>query len=149
MTVVAIPKVTSDLPKQDLHSVKEMPHIRDLKLADPFVHETRRVDLILDVDFMDSILLPERIKGPPVTPTAWSTELGWGIMGRYVPDHTFHSPTAAIHVISQEAADDKLDKALEKFWTVEELPQGTPILSSEETAVQQHYFYQEGSPPCS
>ena len=141
VTVVAVPKVTNDLPRQDLYSVKQMPHIRNLKLADPHFYESRRVDLILDVDFLDSILLPDRVKGPPGTPTAWSTELGWGIMGRYIPDQTSTPSIAAVHNTTQEAADCKLSDALEKFWKMEELPKGTSILSPEETQVEQHYAH--------
>ena len=139
VTVAAVSKVTNDLPRQDAHAVRQMPHIRDLELADPYFHEPRRVDLILDVDFLDSILLPDRVKGPPGTPTAWNTELGWGIMGRYVPDQGLNSSTAAVHTLTQEAADTRLSDALEKFWKMEELPKGTSILSPEETQVQQHY----------
>ena len=93
VTVTVVPKVTADLPKHHLQSVRDLPHIKDLSLADPFFHEPRRVDLILDVDFMDSIMLPEKITGPPGTPSAWKTELGWGIMERYIPNQlamSFH-----------------------------------------------------------
>ena len=139
VTVAAVPKVNCELPRHNLQAVKEMPHIKDLSLADPFFHEPRRVDLILDVDFMDSILLPEKKEGPPGTPSAWKTELGWGVMGRYTIDNPFHPFTAAVNVISTEPTEDKLDQALERFWTMEELPKGTPTLSPQEMAVQRHY----------
>lgn len=108
MTVAAVPKVMDDLPSQDVHAVKLMPHIKDLKLADPYFCESRRVDLILDVDALDGILLPEQVKGPPGTRTAWNTRLGWGIMGRYTPNQTSNSSAATVPIINQEAAETKL-----------------------------------------
>ena len=139
ITVTVVPKVTADLPKHHLQSVRDLPHIKDLSLADPFFHEPRRVDLILDVDFMDSIMLPEKITGPPGTPSAWKTELGWGIMGRYMPNQLCPSTIAAVNITSKESADDKLDTVLERFWAIEELPKWLPTLSPQDTAVQEHY----------
>ena len=139
VTVTVVPKVTADLLKHHFQSVREMSHLKDLSLADPFFHEPRRVNLILDVDFMDSIMLPEKITGPPGTPSAWKTELGWGIMGRYVPNLLYASNTAAVNLTTKESTDDKLDTMLERFWAIEELPKGLPALSPQDTAVQEHY----------
>ena len=80
--VVILPKVTVDLPRHDFTAVKKMPHLQGLALADPHFHQPRRVDLILDSDVFDEILLPRKIAGPPATPSAWETRLGWGVMGR-------------------------------------------------------------------
>ena len=140
VTVAAVPKVMDDLPNQDVSEVKLMSHIKDLKLADPYFHEPRRVDLILDVDVFNDILLPERLKGPPGTPTAWKTELGWGIMGRYIPDQMPHSSAATVTVTNQTAVETKLSDALEKFWKIEELPKGTSLLTPEESDIQNHYI---------
>ena len=51
----------------------------------------------------------------------------------------YTSPAVALHFTSQEAEDLRTDKLLERFWIMEELPKGPPILSSQETAVQQHF----------
>ena len=87
VTVAAMPKVTEDLPRQRASSVKQQPHIRELQLADPHFDIPGPIDLLLSVDVFNDILLPEKINGPKGTPTAWNTELGWGIMGKYIPDH--------------------------------------------------------------
>ena len=56
--VVVLPKVTVDLPRHDLTAVKNLPHLQGLALADPYFHQPRRVDLILDSDIFDEILMP-------------------------------------------------------------------------------------------
>ena len=65
--VTVLPKVSTQLPKEHLQFIKDMPHLQDLSLADPYFHEP---DIILDVDFTDNVTLPEKIVGPPGTPSA-------------------------------------------------------------------------------
>ena len=139
VTVVAVPKVMEDIPNQNIAEVRQMAHIKDLQLADPHFHEPQRVDLILDVDVFTSILLPERLQGPPGTPTAWKTELGWGIMGTYTPEQIPPPTSALVNFTHQTAGDTKLSQALERFWTMEELPKGTSLLTAEESDIQAHY----------
>ena len=159
--VTVLPKVSTELPKEHLQFIKDMPHLKDLSLADPYFHEPRRVDIILDVDFTDSVTLPEKIVGPPGTPSAWRTELGWGVVGRYFTSDLYQSPVASLHFTAQEAEDLRTDKLVERFWFMEELTKGPPILSQQETEVQQHFadthyfsppagrYYPRGKPPCS
>ena len=138
--VVILPKATVDLPRHDLTAVKQMPHLQNLSLADPCFHQTRKVDLILDSDIFDEVLLPEKISGPPTAPSAWKTKLGWGVMGRYVISQSVSSITAAVNVnAAAPAEEDRLDTALERFWSREELPQGSPALSPQERDVEKHF----------
>ena len=138
--VVILPKATVDLPRHDLTSVKQMPHLQNLQLADPFFHQPRRVDLILDSDIFDEVLLPMKITGPPETPSTWETKLGWRIMGRYTISQTVSPNTAAVNVTNADTSEEnRLDTTLEKFWTVEQLPRSLPALSTQEVAVQRHF----------
>ena len=138
--VTVLPKVIAELPRHHLQSIRDMPYLKDLSpLADPLFHEPKRVDLILDVDFMDSIMLPEKVSGPPGTPSAWRTELGWGVMGRYVPHLLFQCSTASVDVTSSASSEVSLDKQLERFWVQETVSSGLLPLSSQEEAVQEHY----------
>ena len=144
--VVILPRATRDLPEHPLPSLENMPHLKGLPLADPHFQTPRRVDLILDVAVMDDVMLPEKITGPPGTPSAWKTELGWGVMGKYVTDSSVSVHSPAVDTISaKEVEGMQLDRALEKFWLMEELPQGAPTFSAQETAIlnqyeQTHYF---------
>ena len=138
--VTVLPKVSTQLPKEHLQSIRDMPHLRDLELADPHFYEPRRVDIILDVDFTDSVTLPEKVVGPPGTPSAWRTELGWVVVGRYFTSDVYQPPTASLHFTTEEAEDYKSDKLLERFWKMEELIRGPPLMSHRESEVQQHFM---------
>ena len=116
-----------------------MPHLKGLGLADPGFSVPRRVDMILDVGFFDEVLLSEKKQGPPGTPSAWKTELGWGVMGHYVVPSVFSSAASVNMLVVAPVEEQHLDKTLEKFWLMEELPRGTPIFSAEDLAIQQHY----------
>ena len=136
---VVLPKVTINLPRHDLASLKELPHLQNLTMADPHFYQTRKVDLILDTDVFDEVLLPKKIAGPPGTPSAWSTSLGWGVMGRYTINQSMSVHTTTVSP-SRESGDIRLDKVMEHFWLIEEGPKGASILSPQETAVQQHFL---------
>ena len=133
-----LPKVTADLPSRHLQEVKELPHLKDLvPLADPFFHVPKRVDLLLDVDVLDEILLPERITGPKGTPSAWKTVLGWGVMGSYSPDTISNIKTVSLLAATTEEAN--LDDQMSRFWTQEEMMVCSRLLSTVEKAIQSHY----------
>ena len=138
--VVILPKVTVDLSRHDLSAVKRMPHLQGLSLAYPHFHQPMKVDLILDSDIFDEILLPKKIEGPPATPSAWETKLGWGVMGRYLLSHTQSPVKGAVNVTTADPTEaDRLDDTLERFWKREEMPQGALALSTQEMAVQKHF----------
>ena len=71
--------------------------------------------------------------------------MGWVVVGRYLTTDLYKPPTASLHFTAEEAEDLHTDKLLERFWIIEELAKGPPILSHQETEVQQqfldtHYF---------
>ena len=95
--------------------------------------------MILDVGFFDDILLSEKKQGPPGTPSAWKTELGWGVMGHYVVPSALSTTSVSMIAVAQ-VENQHLNKTLEKFWLMEELPKGSPIFSTEDLAVQEHFL---------
>ena len=139
VTVAAMPKVTEDFPRQRASSVKQLPHIRELQLADPHFDIPGPIDLLLSVDVFNDILLPQKINGPKGTPTAWNTELGWGIMGKYIPDHPSELTSSSVCVVSGTTAEDSLSDMLTKFWQVEEPAKPVSPLTTEEFRIQKHY----------
>ena len=137
--VAVLPRVTADMPRHHLQVVKDLPHLRDLTpLADPLFHVPKRVDLLLDVDFLDDILLPEKVTGPQGTPSAWRTTLGWGVMGRYRPE-TLSCPKLTVNVVEASTNEASLDNQLVRFWTQEQLIISRKLLSTLERAIQEHF----------
>ena len=138
--VSVLPKVTTDMPRHNIQSVRELPHIRELApLADPYFHLPKRIDLILDVDCLDDILLPNKVSGPKGTPTAWSTLLGWGIMGRYSPDQ-ITAPNHSVSIVTSSTVEEAgLDSQIQRFWKQEAMVVGSQALSLSEKAVELHF----------
>ncbi|XP_044312564.1 uncharacterized protein LOC123037133 [Drosophila rhopaloa] len=73
--------VTSGLPSLSF-SPKRWDHIQGLPLADPNYYRSKRVDLILGVDLLAQIMLPDTKIGLPDEPIAQNTRLGWILSGR-------------------------------------------------------------------
>ena len=138
--VVILPKATKDLPEHHLPSIEKMPHLKDLLLADPLFQVPRRVDLILDVDIMEQVLLPEKVTGPEGTPSAWKTKLGWGVMGKCALDLSEPGVGHSVNAVAVQSHDTmQLNRILERLWVIESPPKGTIVLSPQEVAVQQQY----------
>ena len=135
-----VPKVTSDMPRHNLQALKELQHLKDLApLADPSFHVPKRIDLLLDVECLDEILMPESVTGPTGTPTAWRTKLGWGIMGSYSPQQLSNSRQALSVMASSTSEEIGLDNQLDRFWTQEALILSNKIFSLLEKAVEVHF----------
>ena len=138
--VVILPKTTRNLPENPLPPKQEMPHLKGLLLADPKYNEPRRVDMILDVGVFSQILLPGKIQGIQGHPSAWETQLGWGVMGCYVPPTSSKFSECAINTAVVTLSDqENLNSLLERFWLLESMPRTKICFSSEELAIQQHY----------
>ena len=138
--VTVLPRVTADLPRQHLQSVRDLPHLKSLTpLADSLFHVPKRVDLLLDVDVFDDILLPEKISGPIDTPSAWKTTLGWGVMGRYSPEVLSQCSAVSVNVASVGSEEIGLNSQLERFWIQEEIGRKRQILSQLEIEIQEHF----------
>ena len=141
MKATVLPKVTPDMPRHSLHAVKKLCHLKDLApLADPNFHVPKRIDLLLDVECLNDILLPDKRSGPPGTPSAWRTHLGWGVMGSYSVNKQETTSGNALSVVATSTKEEVgLDNQLQRFWTQEAMIVGSLALSSSEKAVELHF----------
>ena len=82
-------------------------------LADPSFGQPGWIDVLLGVDILVQVLLHGRQIGPPRSPAAFQTELGWVLAGgggacypstEVTTYHTYLSPS---------------DDLLQKFWEIE------------------------------
>ncbi|XP_063391167.1 uncharacterized protein LOC134676697 [Cydia fagiglandana] len=73
-------QLTKKLPKK--HIVQQpWPHLQGLQLADPNYNNSGPIDLLLGVRVYARILQADLVKGPPGTPCAQRTDLGWILFG--------------------------------------------------------------------
>ena len=109
ITIAGMDKVTRELPLQGASSVRELPHLKKLILADKHFDKPGRIDLLLGQNIWKQLFLPGRIKGPDDQPDAWHTVFGWTIMGTYTPDSHTGTLPAITHLVSSPEANQSTD----------------------------------------
>ena len=96
------------------------PHFEGLRLADPSFHRRRPVDLLLGVDTYAKILREGIHRGPPGTPVAQNTALGWVVFGK-----TGRSAEDLPAVFTTNGmVNTSLDETLKRFWELEDIEKG-------------------------
>ena len=137
ISAAVVDKVTCDLPLQGAEGVQQLPHIKDLPLADPTFHQPEKIDLLLGEDILHRILLPDvRVGTTDHTPVAWKTVFGWAIRGPFIPNQQTHQ--AATHVATPTVVDS-INQLLTRFWEAEEPPSQEMLFTPEEEQAQNHY----------
>lgn len=104
-------QLTTKIPTKTI--VKQpWPHIDGLNLADPSYLTPGSVDLLLGVKVYAQIIQPDLIKGPPGTPTAQKTNLGWIIFGDIV-----EKPQNDTYLVMHHQID--ADEILKSIWEID------------------------------
>jgi len=137
ISAAVVPKVTGNLPLQGAAGVQNLPHLKDLELADPTFYLPGRIDLLLGENILSKLLKPDIRVGPEGTPIAWKTVFGWAIRGPFTPN-VQETVRAATHV-NIPTVINSTDQVLAKFWETEEPPAMNMALTPEEDQVQKHY----------
>ena len=139
ITIAGMDKVTRELPLQGASSVRELPHLKHLVLADDKFDQPGRIDLLLGQNIWKQLFLPGRISGPEDQPDAWHTVFGWTMMGSYTPDSHTGSLPAITHLVSSPEATQSTDQLLAKFWELEEPSIYDKAFIPSEVKVEEHY----------
>ncbi|KAJ8720021.1 hypothetical protein PYW07_012064 [Mythimna separata] len=74
--------LTSHFPSQTIAASMDWPHLKGLTLADSNFNLPGRIDMLLGVEVCAQILKADVIKGPPGSPCAQNTSLGWILFGK-------------------------------------------------------------------
>ncbi|XP_067214160.1 uncharacterized protein [Linepithema humile] len=108
-------------------------HLADFSLADPDPLSADPIDLLLGADLYANLILEGVRKGESGQPVAQNTVFGWIISGSTATREDSR------HVTVQHCANNlSLDKLLQNFWEIEELPRQT-LLSPEEQHCEEHF----------
>ena len=115
--------------------MKELPHIRNLPLADPTFDSPGKIDFLLGGDILPQVILPEMKTGASNTPMAWLTIFGWAIFGpfRHSKAQSRSHQSCSNHFIHE---DEESTELLKQFWEIEEVPL---TATTEEEEAQLHY----------
>ncbi|XP_036322189.1 uncharacterized protein LOC118736208 [Rhagoletis pomonella] len=118
-------EITSDLPTTCV-SVADWQHIKGLTLADPHFATPAPIDILIGMDEMEHFLTTDLRKGPPGTPLAQRTALGWVLFGRTRnPTTTTHAEVPSLH------CDVDLVKILSKVWELDQVPHRQHLTNEE------------------
>ena len=113
--------------------------MKELPLADPHFDQPGRIDLLIGCNLLQDILGTDICQGDSHQPVARKTIFGWVIMGRYsLSDVKQECSTKTANVCNVGAVVSS-DDLLQRFWETEEVIVSTPIYTSEEKEVIEHF----------
>ena len=141
IVVAAMDEVIRELPLQDAQSVRKMPHLKDLDLADDNFDKPGKIELLLGQNVWRHLFKEGRVKGArPEDPEAWNTVFGWTVMGTYNPHEQTPTHQAITYVVASVEDSKVSDRILARFQELEEpssyiIAARTPT----EAKVEQHF----------
>ena len=133
VNAVIVPRVTCDLPTQQIPFKTEWNHLADHTLADPDFGRPGKIDLLLGVEVFSEVVRQGRRYGTSGSPSAFETDFGWVLAGGTNTD------VSHLSVLTHHTVIDNGNGLLRKFWEIEEPPAEFSSLSPEERAVVQHF----------
>ena len=120
IAAVVTDKITGHLPRQSAASVRNLPCLQGVELADPNFDVTGRIDLLLGIDILPQILM---LDNPEKSMGTWKTRVGGTVMGTYddasLPDSS-HASVQVVREQTQDSSQELDDCALTRFWEVEQ-----------------------------
>lgn len=101
----------ADIAQQNTTIGSKWPHLHGLQLADPQYYQAGEIDILLSVETYSIIIQHGLVKGPPKTPIAQQTELGWIILGsaRINGSHDEHNTHLCLISIEETNQIDSLN----------------------------------------
>ncbi|XP_074028527.1 uncharacterized protein [Leptinotarsa decemlineata] len=134
---IIIDKIGDELPSTSF-SKYEMPFTDHLKLADPDFNKKSRIDLLLGNDIFPYILKEGKVSLGENKPVYLNTVFGWIVMGK-VPQISAKCDTIKVNSFFTKVSNPTLDNILQKFWTLEEVPD-IKVISSEDRFCENYFI---------
>lgn len=108
--------ITSKLPSSTIEPKSNWSHLNGLTLADPQYFKSNKIDLLLGIDVYTEIVKNNLIKGPPGTPSAQETSLGWILFGNISERRHTNNDVLVMH----QNIDINMDNLLENLWSIDD-----------------------------
>lgn len=141
---LVLKKLTGDLPSISMN-IGDLPRDLDIPLADPLFHKSSKIDLLIGADLYPFVIRDGVKTKVLYSLMAQNTVFGWVLLGplpEVTPSH-YSSHSIFISFFN----DVSLDRDLQRFWELEELPK-VPILTSAEQYCESLYkesTYRDGT----
>ncbi|XP_031336996.1 uncharacterized protein LOC116166263 [Photinus pyralis] len=138
LDVLVVDQITNQMPPISV-DISRFNYLVSIPLADTEFHIPRKVDGIIGASLFAQLLGRERISGPPNTPLAIETQLGFVLMG-VAP--TISPCTHSFFI----ALEPPLETLVQRFWEVEDVP-SLNLVSPEDVKCEHHFrsTYKRGS----
>ncbi|XP_070138645.1 uncharacterized protein [Drosophila bipectinata] len=117
------------LPKSDVDP-RSFQHLKGLQLADPNFARSGRIDVLVGVDLIPQLMLPEIRRGTHEEPIAQNTLLGWIVFGPVRKSMT--------HSITVRCNTTTLDHLVQRFFELDSVPSERQ-LTTEERWCEEHF----------
>ncbi|XP_043067334.1 uncharacterized protein [Drosophila bipectinata] len=117
------------LPKSDVDP-RSFQHLKGLQLADPNFARSGRIDVLVGVDLIPQLMLPEIRRGTHEEPIAQNTLLGWIVFGPVRKSMT--------HSITVRCNTTTLDHVVQRFFELDSVPSERQ-LTTEERWCEEHF----------
>ena len=127
---LSVPYICPPITEQPIEIAKsKFSHLQDLNLADSNTNNSNlEIDILIGVDHFWEFFTGEIKKGPPYTPTAMKSLLGWVLSGPVLDESTTnfsHNCVTTSHAMRVETSTpkqlQKIENQLSKFWDLESL----------------------------
>ena len=149
LSCAVLQNISCRLPQVNI-TVSRLPIPQNISLADPDFGISHDIDLLIGAELYYTLLLQGIIKLGNNLPILQETYLGWIIAGN-IPQTLLNNPKngsrftscstvqgskhTQVSLFLQTASEEQiLNQSIEKFWTIEELPQKVSLSSCDEKA---------------
>lgn len=105
---------------------KNWPHLQGLTLADPDYSQPGHIDMLLGVEVCAHIFKSEIVKGPPGSPCAQNTSLGWILFGKIQDESSSQAINVMHHLV------DDVHDMLRNLWEVDSQEKKSFLTKEEE-----------------
>ncbi|XP_064215763.1 uncharacterized protein LOC103314804 [Tribolium castaneum] len=123
---LVIDQIIDNLPDRNIPQ-SSIENLLNLPLADEKFFESGEIDGIISGKLFPQILGPNKVESSLGSPIALETTLGYIVMGE-IPHVAANCETHSFCLIEEPP----LDKALEKFWSMEEVPSPSVSLNKDD-----------------
>ena len=138
--VASMPEVIRELPLQHAQGIRDLPHLRELHLADSQFDCPGKIELLLGQNVYRHLFKGDIIKGPRMEdPEAWLTVFGWTVLGTYKPSQSATHQHKITHFVASVEADKEANSILARFQELEEPSVFKIPLTAAEVKVEEHY----------
>ncbi|XP_049874497.1 uncharacterized protein LOC126372693 [Pectinophora gossypiella] len=131
MDTLVLNTITEKLPTVPIN-ISSCDYLKTIPLADDNFSSPSDIEILIGAKLFVDILLPDKIVGPPYCPSAFSTTLGYIVMGDAQVD------TEPVSSVSYFATGESIHDDLEKFFKLEDL-KDKPVLSHDDRECESFY----------